>query len=106
MQTPKGYVSDELIAFIQNEGNANAMSNLKTPEECYDLVKDKTDVTLEEFCEQMAIIKDFLEEKKSGLLSEEDLDAIAGGKSTGGTVLSIASAGAIIGSAIAAAAGS
>ncbi len=81
MQTPKGYVSDELLTFIQIEENASAMSKAKSPEECYDIVKVNVDVTFEEFCEQMAIIKNFLEEKKNGLLSEEDLDAIAGGKS-------------------------
>ncbi len=100
MQTPKGYVSDELIAIIQNEEIATAMSKAQNPEECYDIVKDRVDVTLEEFIEQMTIIKTYIEEKKSGLLSEEDLDAIAGGKGSGqamsaGTIVGMSAAGSI-----------
>ncbi len=89
MQTPKGFVSDDLIAVIQNEEIATAMSKAQNPEECYDIVKDKVDVTLEEFIEQMTIIKTYIEEKKSGLLSEEDLNAIAGGKGTGDAIAAL-----------------
>ncbi len=82
MQTPKGFISDDLLEVIRDEEMAKIMSQAKSPEECYDIVKDKIDVTLEEFTEQMTIINTYYEEKKSGLLSEEDLDAIAGGKTS------------------------
>ncbi len=99
MQTPKGFVSDKLIAVIQNEEVVNKLSEKKTPEDCYDVVKDKIDLSFEEFTAQMTIINTYLEEKKNGLLSEEDLDAIAGGKDTeavftGTVVVALAAAGA------------
>ncbi len=97
MQTPKGFISDDLLEVIQTEEVINKLSEKKTPQDCYDVVKDKIDLSFEEFTTQMTIINTYIEEKKSGLLSEEDLDAIAGGKMTGGEIAGITAIGAFWG---------
>ncbi len=80
MQTPKGVIDDSIILLLQNEEILAKISEAMSPEECYDIVKDKVTVNYEEFVEMMAIGKSYMDETQEGLLSENDLDAIAGGK--------------------------
>lgn len=68
------------MALLQDEEIILKMSEAKSPEESYDIVKDKVTVSLEEFVEMMAIAKSYVDEAQEGLLSEEDLDVVAGGK--------------------------
>ncbi len=82
MQTPRGAIDDSIMALLQDEEILAKMSEAKSPEECYDIVKDKVTVSFEEFAEMMAIGKSYMEEAQEGLLTEEDLDAVAGGKDT------------------------
>ncbi len=82
MQTPRGTIDDSIMALLQEEEILAKMSEAKSAEECYDIVKDKVTVSFEEFAEMMAIGKSYMEEAQEGLLSEEDLDAVAGGKNS------------------------
>ena len=56
------------------------MSECKSPEEIYALVKDRRHA-FEQFAAEMTIANSYLQEMESGLLDEDDLDAVAGGKS-------------------------
>ncbi len=80
MQTSRGIIDDSIIALLQHEEILAKMSEAKSPEECYEIVKDKVTVSYEEFVEMMTIGNSYMEEAQEGLLSEEDLDAVAGGK--------------------------
>ncbi len=87
MQTPKGIIDDSIMALVKDDEILAKMSEAKSPEECYDIVKDKVTVSFEEFVEMMAIAKNYMEATQEGLLSEDDLDAVAGGKAmTGGEI--------------------
>lgn len=82
MQTSRGIIDDSIIALLQHEEILAKMSEAKSPEECYEIVKDKVTVSYEEFVEMMTIGNSYMEEAQEGLLSEEDLDAVAGGKNS------------------------
>ncbi len=82
MQTPRGIIDDSIMALVHDEEILVKMSEAKSPEECYDMVKDKVTVSFEEFVEMMTIAKGYMDEAQEGLLTEEDLDAVAGGKDT------------------------
>ncbi len=86
MQTPKGIIDDSIMALVKDDEILAKMSEAKSPEECYDIVKDKVTVSFEEFAEMMAIGKSYMEEAQEGLLTEEDLDAVAGGKADSETL--------------------
>ncbi len=80
MNTPKGFVDDSIIALMRDEEVLKGLEACKTPEQCYDLVKDKVSVSLDDFVAMMAIAKELTEGLSEGLLSDDDLDTVAGGK--------------------------
>ena len=82
MKTPKGEISDSIIALANDEALLQKMSECKSPEEVYALVKDRVGIPFEQFTAEMTIAHSYLQETDAGLLTEEDLDAVAGGKST------------------------
>ncbi len=82
MKTPRGEISDSIIALAEDEALIQKMSECKSPEEVYALVKDRVDMPFEQFTAEMDIANSYLKEMESGLLTEDDLDAVAGGKST------------------------
>ncbi|HHW93543.1 MAG TPA: hypothetical protein GX734_03515 [Clostridiaceae bacterium] len=82
MKTPRGDISDSIIALASDEALIKKMSECKSPEEVYALVKDRVGIPFEQFTAEMAIAHSYLQEMQAGLLSEEDLDAVAGGKSS------------------------
>ncbi|MGI6090269.1 MAG: hypothetical protein ACOYEL_02615 [Saccharofermentanales bacterium] len=82
MKTPKGEISDSIIALASDEALLKKMSECKSPEEVYALVKDRVGIPFEQFTAEMEIAHSYLKEMESGLLSDEDLDAVAGGKLT------------------------
>lgn len=87
MYTPKGELNDQLLALMQEEENVKAFEGCKSPEEGYEVVKRFIPgISMEEFQESMQIMAAYLEENADGLLNDEDLDAVAGGKSTAGKV--------------------
>ncbi len=81
MKTPKGEISDSIIALANDEALLQKMGECKSPEEVYALVKDTVGIPFEQFTAEMTIAHSYLQEMESGLLSEDDLDAVAGGKS-------------------------
>jgi len=81
MKTPRGEISDSIIALAEDEALIQKMSECKSPEEIYALVKDRVDMPFEQFAAEMTIANSYLQEMESGLLDEDDLDAVAGGKS-------------------------
>ncbi len=79
MNTPKGFVDDSIMALLNDEAVLKKWEDCKSLEECYDVVKDKATVSFDDFKTMMAIIVELAKETNDGLLSEEDLDAVAGG---------------------------
>ena len=58
------------------------MAAAGSPKECYEIVTEAgAKISEEEFKESMEIMKAYLDESQEGILSEEDLDQVAGGKS-------------------------
>jgi len=82
MKTPKGEISDSIVALANDETLLQKMSECTSPEEVYALVEDRVGIPFEQFIAEMAIAHSYLKEMESGLLSEDDLDAVAGGKQT------------------------
>ncbi|MGI6090272.1 MAG: hypothetical protein ACOYEL_02630 [Saccharofermentanales bacterium] len=105
MKTPRGEISDSIIALANDEALLQKMSECKSPEEAYALVEDRVGIPFEQFTAEMEIAHSYLQEMEAGLLTEDDLDAVAGGKSQeaknvtniiGTTVKVIASAAGIV----------
>ncbi len=86
MNTPKGEINDKILALVNDEAVLAQMAEAKSPEECYDIVKDKIDIGFEEFKESMEIAMNYVNESQSGLLSDDDLEQVAGGKDAGGVL--------------------
>jgi hypothetical protein len=80
MKTPKGEISDTIIALANDEALLKKMSECKNHEEMYELVKDRVDMPFEQFTAEMDIAVSYIQEMESGKLSESELDAVAGGK--------------------------
>ncbi|MGI6090266.1 MAG: hypothetical protein ACOYEL_02600 [Saccharofermentanales bacterium] len=80
MKTPKGEISDSIIALANDEALLQKISECKNHEEMYELVKDRVDMPFEQFTAEMDIAVSYIQEMESGKLSESDLDAVAGGK--------------------------
>ncbi len=80
MKTPKGEISDSIIALANDEALLKKMSECKNHEEMYELVKDRVDMPFEQFTAEMDIAVSYIQEMESGKLSESELDAVAGGK--------------------------
>lgn len=49
MKTPKGEVDDRIVELLNHEEVLTKMSEAKSPQECYDVVKDTIDISFEEF---------------------------------------------------------
>ena len=82
MYTPKGELNDNLLELMQNAEAVKAFEGCKSPEEGYEVVKKYLpDISMEEFQGSMQVMAAYLEEQTDGLLSDEDLDEVAGGKS-------------------------
>ena len=81
MQTPKGEINDKIMKLTEDEEILQKMSTATSPEECYDMVKDRIEgVSFEEFTASMSVAAAYAKESESGELSDEDLDMVAGGK--------------------------
>ena len=80
MKTPRGEISDSIIALASDEALLKKMSECQSPEEVYALVKDRVGIPFEQFTAEMTIAYSYLQDIDSGLLTEEDLDSVAGGK--------------------------
>ena len=81
MYTPKGELNDNLLKLVQTEGVLAKFAEAQDPEVCYEIAKEAgVEITKEEFVANMEIMKSYLEEQEEGLLSEDDLDQVAGGK--------------------------
>lgn len=82
MYTPKGELNDELLKLMQDPEAVKAFEGCKSPEDGYEVVKKYLpNISLEDFQGSMQIMAAYLEESKDGLLSDDDLDEVAGGKS-------------------------
>ena len=82
MYTPKGELNDDLLKLVQDPEKIKAFENCKSPEEGFEIVKKYLpDISMEEFQGSMQVMHAYLEESQDGLLSDEDLDEVAGGKS-------------------------
>ncbi|MFI3177779.1 MAG: hypothetical protein R3Y67_09880 [Eubacteriales bacterium] len=79
MNTPKGFVDDSIMALLNDEVVIKKWEDCKSLEECYDVVKDKTTVSFDDFKPMMAIAVELSKDLNNGLLSEEELDGVAGG---------------------------
>lgn len=83
MKTPKGEINDQVLEIVKDEAMITQMKEAKTPEDCYAIVKEKISISFEEFKSSMAIANEYLTEKEEGILTDDDLEQIAGGKGGG-----------------------
>lgn len=91
MYTPKGEINDALYEAMKDQAFIEKLASAKTPDDCYEAVKEAgVEVSREEFEKSMEIMKGYLEESQEGILSEEDLDQVAGGKMSGKDAADIA----------------
>ena len=83
MQTPKGEINDKIMKLTEDEEIIQKMSTANSPEECYEMVKDRIEgVSFEEFQASMSVAAAYAKESEAGELSDDDLDMVAGGKSS------------------------
>ena len=80
MKTPRGEISDSIIALANDEALLQKMSECKSREEVYALVKDRVGLPFEQFTAEMTVAQSYLKEMEAGILTDGDLDAVAGGK--------------------------
>ncbi len=81
MKTPKGDINDKILELVKDEVVLEEMSKAGSPEECYNIVKDRLNISFEEFKASMEVAQNYLNESQAGLLNENDLEQVAGGKS-------------------------
>lgn len=106
MYTPKGELNDELLKLMQDPEALTYFEGCKSPEEGYQKVKRYLpNISMDEFQCSMKIMAAYLEESKDGLLTEEDLDQVAGGKNTakivGASMGGVGAAAGVIGGVVA-----
>lgn len=83
MYTPKGELNDELLKIMQQEETARKLMESQSREEAYEVLKAAgCQMSLEEIEKNTEIMKAYFEEKESGVLSDDDLDQVAGGKAS------------------------
>lgn len=80
MQTPKGEINDKIMELIGDKDILAKMAEAGSAQESYDLVKDRIGISFEEFQASMKVANAYVNESSDGELSEDDLDAVAGGK--------------------------
>lgn len=81
MFTPKGDINDALLKLAKDEAVVAKLKECKTEEEALAVVKTVApDMTMEELKSSVEVMKSYIEESESGVLSEDDLDQVAGGK--------------------------
>lgn len=81
MYTPKGEINDALMKLMENPEFLEELEKAEDAEAAYEAAKESiSDITIEEFQQSMKIMHDYLEENEDGELSEDELDAVAGGK--------------------------
>ena len=84
MYTPKGEINDKLMEAMKDEAFVTKFSACETPEAAYALVKEAIPgITKEEFKASAAAMCAYLQENEDGVLSEDDLDQVAGGSKSG-----------------------
>ena len=86
MNTPKGFIDGRIMDLLIDEEMLRKIKNTNSVEERYDLVKDRVDLSFEDFKNQMEIAEACLAEMGEGELSEDDLEMVSGGKSNGAKV--------------------
>lgn len=83
MYTPKGELNDDLLKVLQQEDTAQKLMKSQSKEEAYEVLKAaRCTMPLEEIEKNMEIMKSYYEEKENGVLSDDDLDQVAGGKAS------------------------
>lgn len=95
-----------VVELLKDQELQKKLTVCKSAEECYELVKETSGMTLsiEEFKEAVKGVKMLISNVESGQLSEDDLEAIAGGGSGRDFVEGVATGAAIVGAIAAAAA--
>ncbi|MFI3171229.1 MAG: hypothetical protein R3Y58_02475 [Eubacteriales bacterium] len=83
MQTAKGFIHDEVVELLKDEELVKQLTACKTEEEACAIVSAKVNIPQEELVasiETAKIIGGMNQE--NGLLDQDELDMIAGGKSS------------------------
>ncbi len=84
MYTPKGELSDKLLEAMKDESFAKKMAGAKDADTLLALVQEADpELTMDRLKESIVIMTSYLEESEEGVLSEEDLDLVAGGSKAG-----------------------
>lgn len=84
MYTPKGEINDKLLEAMKDAAFMEKFSAAETPEAAFALVKEvEPEMTMDELKASANAMLAFAQEQESGILSEEDLDQVAGGSKSG-----------------------
>ncbi len=84
MYTPKGELSDKLLEAMKDESFAKKMTGAADADALLALVQEADpEITMDSLKESVSIMSSYLEESEEGVLSEEDLDLVAGGSKAG-----------------------
>ena len=84
MYTPKGELSDKLLEAMKNEEFVKKLSGAADKETALAVVQEAdASITMDSLKEQIAIMQSYMEESQEGVLSDDDLDQVAGGSKAG-----------------------
>ncbi len=83
MQTVKGFIHDELLELLKDGEFVKQIRACKLDEEAYELVKGKISISQEELVASIETAKKIDSiSQESGLLNQDELNMVAGGKGT------------------------
>ena len=95
MSVSRESLHQELWALLSNADIAMSLSECKSPEECYNVVRAYiSDMPMSAFTDSMKFINYQLEQTQDGLLSDDELDNVAGGASFVGVPIILGAAAA------------
>ena len=73
-------MNEQILALLQNEDAVKKLAEVKTPEESYAVAQSfGLCLSFDEYAAEMKIIKEKMLEQMEGILSEDDLQRMAGG---------------------------
>lgn len=80
MYTPKGELSDKLLEAMKDQEFVKKITGAADKDAVLAAVKEVDDsITMDSLKAQVAIMQSYLDESQEGMLSDEDLDQVAGG---------------------------
>lgn len=84
MYTPKGELSDKLLEAMKDQEFVKKITDASNKDAVLAAVQDvDPSITMDSLKEQISVMQSYLEESQEGVLSDDDLDQVAGGSKAG-----------------------